>query len=179
MLLIWGPCFNVATGCVQGVSVPRPLGSQEWHGDARPLPEAAFNQENICLLPRTHCQVLVQHGKGEQSTHTHAASSVQPSIMVVYQSGIPGTWRDEDRVFLTRIGRLARCVFLPWKEEFKKEKFLLARLRCQKWVFFLKATEAKALELIIDKTQYLPVFLVLDFPMYKFWNVAWKSCLFL
>lgn len=71
VLLIWGPCFNVATGCVQGVSVPRPLGSQEWHGDTRPLPEAAFNQENICLLPRTHCQVLVQHGKGEQSEHIH------------------------------------------------------------------------------------------------------------
>lgn len=89
-----GPGFNLATGCVQGVSVPRPLGSQKRHGDTRPLPKAAFNQENICLLPRTHCQVLVQHGKRSTvRTHARAASYLQPPIMVVYQSGTPGPWR--------------------------------------------------------------------------------------
>lgn len=67
----FGPGFDLAAGCVQGVSLPRPLGGQERHGDARPLPEAAFNQENICLLPRTHCQILVQHGESAQRAHMH------------------------------------------------------------------------------------------------------------
>lgn len=34
-------------------------------------------------------------------------------------------------------------------------------------------------KLLSSSSQYLPVFLVLDFLMYKFCHVAWKSCLFL
>lgn len=54
--------FNLSAGCFQGGQIPRPRGGKKWHGDAHSLKEAALNQKNLCLLPRTHCQVLVQHG---------------------------------------------------------------------------------------------------------------------
>lgn len=76
--------FNLPAGCVQGGQIPRPRGDQERHGAAHSLQEAALNQENLCLLPRSHCQVLVQHGMEITDESTHAYSRlghIQLSIM--------------------------------------------------------------------------------------------------
>lgn len=75
--------FNLSAGCVQGGQIPRPRGGEERHGDAHSLQEAALNQEDLCLLPRSHCQVLVQHGMqiSEENTHTVIEPPMQPSIL--------------------------------------------------------------------------------------------------
>lgn len=51
------------SGCFQRGQVTWPCRGKTWHGDACPVPKTAPDQENLRLLPRSHRQVLVQHGR--------------------------------------------------------------------------------------------------------------------
>lgn len=102
--------FNLTTGCVQGGQIPRPDGGEERHGDAHPLQEAAFNQENLCLLPCSHCQILVQYGMENIRANTHTCTHTRiQSYLTIYYGCLSG-W-DLEMVLPPRGSLLTQFVF--------------------------------------------------------------------